>query len=157
VVPTIFVKKLYHRQAPTVGFVNLVMDIAEIQAICLKLKGITEDIKWENHLCFNIGGKMFLVTAPDSFPVSASIKVSDDDFLELPTKKGIIPAPYMARHKWVFLEDINIWTKKQWEHYIGNAYHLVGSRLPAKKRKEYGFEEAVGKPKAVQKPSKKKS
>ena len=132
------------------------MDIEEIQSICMKLEGVTEDIKWENHLCFNIGGKMFLVTAPDNFPVSASIKVSDEDFIELPSKKGIIPAPYMARHKWVFLEDISLWTKKQWTHYIQQAYQLVAAKLPARKRKELGLAAEESPLKSKAKRSKKK-
>ncbi len=115
------------------------MNIEDIQAICKKLKGVTEDIKWENHLCFNIGGKMFLITAPDAFPVSASIKVSDDDFIDLPSRKGFSPAPYLARHKWIFIEDIGLWSSKQWAHYIANAYEIVASKLPAKVRKEIGI------------------
>ena len=132
------------------------MNIEEIQSICLKLNGVTEDIKWEDHLCFNIGGKMFLVTAPDNVPVSASIKVSDENFIELPAKKGIIPAPYMARFKWVFLEDINLWSKKQWEHYIIEAYELVGKTLPLKTRKSLGLESQPKPPQANRKPAKKK-
>ncbi|MCD6065431.1 MAG: hypothetical protein K0S33_257 [Bacteroidetes bacterium] len=115
------------------------MDISEIQKICKKHKGVTEDIKWENHLCFNIGGKMFLVTAPDHVPVSASFKVSDEAFDELSSKKGFMPAPYMARHKWVHLDDIKRVSKKQWEQYIAESYTLVASKLPAKLKKEIGI------------------
>lgn len=132
------------------------MTIEEIQTICKKLKGVTEDIKWEDHLCFNIGGKMFLITAPDKFPVSASIKVSDDDFLELPSKKGIIPAPYLAQHKWILLEDINLWSEKQWTHYITQAYNIVGSKLSAKLRKEYGIIDSPTPPKKIIKRVKRK-
>jgi predicted DNA-binding protein (MmcQ/YjbR family) len=114
------------------------MTIDEIELICKKLNGVTEDIKWENHLCFNVGGKMFLVTAPDNVPCSASIKVSDDEFETLPLREGIIPAPYMARHKWVFLDDINRFSKKQWEHYIREAYQIVASKLSSKTRQALG-------------------
>ena len=44
------------------------MNIPELQQLCKALPGMTEDIKWENHLCFNVGGKMFLVTSPDNVP-----------------------------------------------------------------------------------------
>ena len=50
------------------------MTIDVIQAICAKLPAVTQDIKWENHVCFNVGGKMFMITSPDEVPVSASIK-----------------------------------------------------------------------------------
>jgi predicted DNA-binding protein (MmcQ/YjbR family) len=115
------------------------MNISDIQKICKNHKGVTEDIKWEDHLCFNIGGKMFLVTAPDHHPVSASFKVSDEEFEELSVKPGFMPAPYMARHKWVHLDDITRLSKKQWEQYIQESYLLVASKLPAKTRKEIGL------------------
>jgi predicted DNA-binding protein (MmcQ/YjbR family) len=115
------------------------MTIEDIQLICKKLNGVTEDIKWGDHLCFNIGGKMFLVTAPDQVPPSASIKVSDDDFDVLTSKEGVIPAPYMAKHKWVFLEDINTFTRKQWEQYIPQAYRLIVAKLPAKTQRSLGL------------------
>jgi predicted DNA-binding protein (MmcQ/YjbR family) len=130
------------------------MTIAEIQMICQKLSGMTEDIKWEDHLCFNVGGKMFLVTAPDQVPVSASIKVSDEEFETLPQREGIIPAPYMARHKWVKLDDINRFSKKQWEFYIDEAYKLVGSTLSVKTQKQLGLIPAAEEKKNVIKVSK---
>lgn len=112
------------------------MTIEEIQSICQKFKGVTSDIKWGEHVCFNVGGKMFLITAPDQFPPSASIKVSDEEFVRLPDIEGIIPAPYLARHKWVRLNSISIWTFRQWEHYIETAYKLVFNKLPGKTKKE---------------------
>jgi predicted DNA-binding protein (MmcQ/YjbR family) len=115
------------------------MTVEEIQSITKKLQHVTEDIKWEDHLCFNVGGKMFLVTAPDRHPVSASIKVSDEEFGTLTQREGIIPAPYLARHKWVYLDDINRLKKKEWNKYIIEAYCLVGSKLPAKIRKQLGL------------------
>jgi predicted DNA-binding protein (MmcQ/YjbR family) len=111
------------------------MDIAQLQQLCERLAGVTQDIKWENHLCFNVGAKMFLVTAPDSIPPSASFKASESDFETLCERPGFIPAPYMARHKWVHLDDISKLDKKEWEHYVGLSYALVFSKLPAKIRK----------------------
>jgi predicted DNA-binding protein (MmcQ/YjbR family) len=127
------------------------MTIEDIQRICKQYKGVTEDIKWGDHLCFNIGDKMFLVTVPDQSPPSASIKVSDEDFETLPLKDGIIPAPYMARYKWVYLDDINRFSKNQWELYIKQAYQIVASTLPAKKQIQLGL---VENKKVIAKPSK---
>lgn len=112
------------------------MTIEEIQSICKSYAGVTEDIKWENHLCFNVVGKMFLVTAPDSVPVSASIKVTQEDFELLPQREGIIPAPYMARYKWVYLDDINLFSKAEWEQYLKLAYNEVINKLTAKAKRE---------------------
>jgi predicted DNA-binding protein (MmcQ/YjbR family) len=112
------------------------MTIHEIREICLTFPAVTEDIKWENHLCFNIGGKMFLVTAPDNVPVSASFKTSDEDFSALPNRAGFIPAPYMAHNKWIFVDDINRFAKKDWETYLRKSYNLILSKLSLKFQKE---------------------
>jgi predicted DNA-binding protein (MmcQ/YjbR family) len=114
------------------------MTVEEISKICRKLSQVTEDIKWENHLCFNIGGKMFMVTAPDTSPVTASFKVDDEDFAELTERDGFIPAPYMARYKWVYVDNINRLTRKEWEAYLKKAYALVAAKLPAKIKKTLG-------------------
>src|SRR5688500_20396757 len=92
------------------------MSIEDIQKICKKHRGVTQDIKWENHLCFNVGGKMFLITSPDAVPQSASFKVVAEEFDELCAKKGFMPAPYLAKHKWVHLDDIHRLSAKQWQY-----------------------------------------
>ena len=115
------------------------MTIEDIQKICKKSGSVTEDIKWGDHLCFNVGGKMFLITAPDAVPISASLKVSEETFDELSEKEGFQPAPYLARYNWIWMDDINRLSRKQWESYIAEAYHLVASRLPARVRKEIGL------------------
>ena len=115
------------------------MTIEELQAICKKLKGVTEDIKWEDHLCFNVGGKMFLVTAPDSVPCSASFKATDEDFADLSSKEGFKPAPYLQRYKWIYVDDINRLSKKQWESFISKSYQLTSSKLPSKMKKTIGI------------------
>ncbi len=115
------------------------MTIEEIQQICEELKGVTQDIKWEDHLCFNVGGKMFLITAPDNVPISASLKVSDEAFEELSDIEGFMPAPYLARYKWIWMDDIGRLSKKQWQEYVTTAYTLVASKLPAKTKKQLGI------------------
>ena len=72
------------------------MTLEDIQTICRKLKGVTQDIKWEDHVCFSVGGKMFLITSPDAIPISASVKVSEQTFDELSEREGFMPAPYLA-------------------------------------------------------------
>ncbi len=114
------------------------MNIQEIRELALSLPSVTEDIKWDNHLCFNIGGKMFLVTSPDSFPITASLKVSDEDF-EILVKRGIIPAPYLARHKWIQLDNISRFSSKDWKKYVNFSYQLISSKLPSKVKKEIGL------------------
>ena len=110
------------------------MNLEELRTICLGLEDATEDIKWGHDLCFSIGGKMFLVTSADETPTSASFKVADEDFDELSERKGFKPAPYMARHKWVWVEDINLVSKKEWKQLAEQSYQLVKAKLPKKRK-----------------------
>lgn len=115
------------------------MDLEELRKICLSFPKVTEDMKWENHLCFCIGEKMFLVTGPDQVPVTASLKVSDEEFENLSSKPGCKPAPYLARYKWIYMDNIERLSKKQWEKYAKEAYQLIAAKLPAKTKKELGI------------------
>src|SRR6478672_7846940 len=108
------------------------MNIEELQGLCKSLPLATEDIKWGNDLCFCIGAKMFCVVGLNQSPTSASFKVLDEEFEELSTRKGFIPAPYVARYKWVLVEDINTLSTKEWKHYVTQSYNLVKDKLPAK-------------------------
>src|SRR5215510_3106509 len=111
------------------------MTIEDIQSICKKLPHTTEDIKWETHLCYSIGGKVFIITNPDGSPVTASFKTSDEDFAELSEREGCKPAPYLAKHKWIYVDNISRLKKKEWVVYLEAAYRLVAAKLPAKTRK----------------------
>lgn len=115
------------------------MTIEDIRDLCLGLKGVTEDIKWENHLCFSVGGKMFIITSPDEVPPTASFKVSDEDFDKLTQRAGIIPAPYLARYKWVMVEDIDLLAPAQWKSLLIGAHTMVVKKLPKKQRDRLGF------------------
>lgn len=114
------------------------MTIDDLKQICEALPGTTQDVKWEDHLCFSVGGKMYLVTSPDSVPHTASFKAGDEEFEKLSAMEGFMPAPYMARHKWVLADDISRLSKRDWEKYIPASYALVYARLPAKIKKEIG-------------------
>lgn len=106
------------------------MTIEDIRKICLGFPHVTEDIKWEEHLCFNVGGKMFIITSPDNVPVTASFKVSDEAFDELSDREGFKPAPYLARYKWIFVDDISRMARKEWQQYLQMSYDLVYAKLP---------------------------
>ena len=112
------------------------MTVAEIREIALQLNSVTEDIKWDDHLCFNIAGKMFLVTNPDLIPTTASFKVSADIFDDTISRIGFSKHKYLGRYHWVHLDDINHLPKQQWEKFIFQSYQLVASKLSNKKKKE---------------------
>jgi len=115
------------------------MTTEDIQAICKKLPAVTEDIKWGHDLVFSIGSKMFCVVGLDQSPTSASFKVRDEDFDEICSRQGFKPAPYVAKYKWVWTDDISRMTKKEWEKNIRQSYELVIDKLPTKLKKQLGI------------------
>ena len=115
------------------------MNTEELQKICRKHTGVTEDIKWGHDLVFSVGGKMFCVIGLDQIPVSASFKVNDEEFEEMADREGFRPAPYVAKYKWVLADDINVLSVKEWKSFIAQSYELVAAKLPAKTRKQLGL------------------
>lgn len=107
------------------------MNIETIRSICMALPHVTEDIKWGNDLCFSIGGKMFCV-ASLQVPLTIAIKVTDEEFEQLSVCIGIVPAPYVARYKWILVSDLNVFDKKKWDNYIVQSYNLVKAKLQKK-------------------------
>ena len=116
------------------------MNIQDITNLCSDLKSVTTDIKWEDHLCFNIGGKMFFITSLENKPTTASFKVSDEDFDTLTQMEGLKPAPYLGRYKWVHIDDINRFSEQKWRTLIQQSYHLIASKLSKKNRKTLGID-----------------
>lgn len=114
------------------------MNIEEIQDICKALPAITEDIKWGNDLVFSIGGKMFCVAGLNQSPTTASFKVTDEEFDEMCDRNGFKPAPYVAKYKWVWIDDISNMKKAEWKKYIKQSYDLVKAKLPNKIKKQLG-------------------
>ena len=106
-----------------------------MRELCLSLPGVTEDIKWGADLCFLVGEKMFCVTSIDA-PHSVSFKVTDEQFDEMVARPTIIPAPYMARNKWVNVQERSGLTDAEWDNYVKQSYALVKAKLPKKVQKE---------------------
>ncbi len=111
------------------------MTLEQLREICLSFPHATEDIKWGSDLCFCVGEKMFLVTSLDQKPTSVTFKTTPGEFDLLIEKEGIIAAPYVGRNKWVQVDDVNRFSRKEWSQFARNSYELIVSKLPAKFRK----------------------
>lgn len=126
------------------------MNIELIRDLALSLPSATEGVKWGNDLCFMIGEKMFCVVSLDP-PLKVSLKVTDAEFDDLINTEGILPAPYVAKHKWIMIEDTSVFNKKKWKFYIAQSYDLVKSKLTKKKLIELELLETKDKKRASQK------
>src|SRR4029079_17846367 len=90
-----------------------------LRIVCLKLPGTTEQIQWGADLVFKVGGRMFAVASTEpSAGHRLSFKCSDEGFAELLEQEGIVPAPYMARAKWVALETFDALGDREIEQRI---------------------------------------
>lgn len=114
------------------------MNIDTLRELCQSLPAVTEDIKWGHDLCFSVANKMFCVASLEA-PLTVSFKVKDEEFDELSTSPGLRPAPYVARYKWVLVEDVNKLSRKEWSHYVKQSYELVKAKLPKKVAKQFGL------------------
>lgn len=112
------------------------MNIKQAKALCRTFPGATEDTKWGADLVFSVGTKMFAVTGLDDKAKGISFKVDDDRFLELTDRPGIIPAPYLARAKWVRVDDLKTLSDAEAKELLTRSYELVFGKLTKKLQRE---------------------
>jgi predicted DNA-binding protein (MmcQ/YjbR family) len=108
------------------------MTLDRLRKLCLANPGATEQIQWGADLVFKVGGKMFCVACTEVAPVVTSFKCDDETFAELCEREAIIPAPYMARAKWVALERWDALDDREFKPLLERAYALVKAKLPKK-------------------------
>lgn len=125
------------------------MDVEWLRKVCLSFPNTTEQIQWGSDLLFKVHGKMFAVTPLEPAPVCLSFKCSDETFAELTERPNIIPAPYLARAKWVALEKRDAIARAELADLLRTSYELVLAKLPKKLRESA---ETAGR-KARKKPS----
>ena len=82
---------------------------------------------------------MFCVVSLDG-SFKCSFKVKDEAFEQLINADGFMPAPYMARAKWVLVTNPSRLSKKEWELYIKQSYELVKKKLTKKLREQLGIQ-----------------
>lgn len=111
------------------------MNLEQLQEICLQFKGTTEGIKWEEHLCFMVGEKIFCISGMDE-ACHVAIKVSEEDFDELTEREGIIQAAHFAKRQWIGIQQWHALKPKEWETYLQKSYELVKMKLTKKQQQE---------------------
>ena len=103
-----------------------------VRAFCLSLPGVTEHVQWEDHLVFKVGGKSFAITSFEPRGNFLSLKVSAENFRDLPEREGIIPAPYLARAQWLAIEREDAAPRTEVKELLREAYEIVVRKLPKK-------------------------
>ena len=110
------------------------MTLDTVRAICRRLPGVTEDVKWGHDLCFSVGKKMFLGVDLEP-PHEVAFKCTPEMFAELVERPGIIPAPYAARNMWVMEQELGeTLGQREFEALVKQSYDLVVEKLPKSKQ-----------------------
>ena len=112
----------------------------QIDAFCGKLPAATRAVQWEGVIVFKVGGKMFcLIAPPDHSVARISFKCAPEHYEALSHSDGFRPAPYLARAKWVALDDPKTVTDAELKAYLRRAHAVIAAALPKKKRVELGL------------------
>ena len=115
------------------------MDRAGIRRACLALPAATLDHPFgEHHDAYKVGGKMFAMVGEMG---GVSFKVSEVAYEVLTETGHARPAPYLARAKWVNLEDPSDWAEDELVEHLAIAHGIIAAKLTRKARRDLGLAE----------------
>lgn len=117
---------------------------AEIENFCLALPAATLSVQWGGARVFKAGGKMFAMLEPKACkPHNLYFKAGEISFHILTHMPHIIPAPYLARAHWVYLERLDALKTKELKTYLTRAHAFALASLSKKKRAALGIAEPI--------------
>ena len=114
------------------------MNVEWVRKHCLSLPHTTEMVQWGDHLLFKIGGKMYAALSLSPGGNFLSCKAPPEEFEDLVERPGIIPAPYLAKAKWIALQSEEAMSRAEVKHRLSQSYALVLAKLPKKTRDSLG-------------------
>jgi predicted DNA-binding protein (MmcQ/YjbR family) len=117
------------------------MTRAEFDAHCSALPGTTNVIQWGDASVWKVGSKIFALCSnwgPGSEDAIA-FKCSDLAFQMLCERDGVVPAPYLARAKWVQVRNTAELGDDDIRAYVTEAHQLIAAKLTRKQRAELGL------------------
>jgi predicted DNA-binding protein (MmcQ/YjbR family) len=124
-------------EIPTPGTVLYASEMNTADAIrkfCLAFPQATENLQWEDNLCFKINAKIFATLGLDN--PRLCFKCTPEIFAELIEREDIRPAPYVGRYKWVLLERLDAVSWNELRGLIQQSYEMVSAKAPKPKKKK---------------------
>ena len=119
----------------------------QIDRFCASLPAATRTVQWEGVAVFKVGGKMFCLVAPADHSVGRiSFKSAPEHYDALSRSPGFRPAPYLARAKWVSVDDPASLTDAEMKAYLRRAHAVIAAALPRRKQAELGLAGPVAAP-----------
>ena len=116
------------------------MTPAVFEKVTLALPRATLVVQWGDMRAFKVGPRIFaILSGPSERPRTASFKCSDLGYAMLLERPGVVPAPYLARAKWVMVETLRALPDAELRDRIAQAHRLVVAKLPKKERERLGL------------------
>ncbi len=125
------------------------MTLDEYNAHCKSLTGTTHVVQWGGSHVWKVGGKIFAIselgTGPDKAEpgaegnIAVAFKCADMSYRMLTELPGIIPAPYLARAKWVRVEPDAEFSDADRRAYLAEAHRIISTKLTKKLQAELGL------------------
>lgn len=123
------------------------MTLDEYNAFCNGLTATTTVVQWGGSHVWKVGGKIFAISdlgtgsekSAAGNQIALAIKCADMSYQMLTELPGIIPAPYLARAKWVRIEPDAEFSDDDRKAYITEAHRIISAKLTKKLQKELGL------------------
>ncbi len=108
------------------------MNSDSLLKFCASLPHVKLDRKWGHVMACCIHEKMFALFGMDESGKAEkySFKADPERFLELTDRQGIIPAPYLARAKWVAVVEDKALSQSEAKALLRTAHQLIVRKLP---------------------------
>jgi predicted DNA-binding protein (MmcQ/YjbR family) len=106
-----------------------------IREFCMSLPLTTEEIQWEEHLLFKIGGKMFAMIQLGG--QRCSFKCTPERYAEMVEVPDVVPSSHnMWKYQWVTCERLTALADAEFRELLEASYGLVRAGLPKKAQAE---------------------
>lgn len=125
------------------------MTLDEYNTFCESLTGTTHVVQWGGSHVWKVGGKIFAIselgTGPDKAEpgaegnIAVAFKCADMSYRMLTELPGIVPAPYLARAKWVRVEPDAEFSDADRRAYLAEAHRIISTKLTKKLQAELGL------------------
>ncbi|MCB1518859.1 MAG: MmcQ/YjbR family DNA-binding protein [Hyphomicrobiaceae bacterium] len=116
-------------------------DRETFERFALSLPAATLVHQWGNTAVAKVGGKMFAThgnwDGPDIWQIG--FKCSDMSFRMLPEIEGVYPARYLARARWVSVQEGSALPDDELEAYLRESHRLVAAKLTRSLKAELGL------------------
>lgn len=110
-------------------------------AYCTALKSATHVVQWRGSSVWKVGGKIFAIcsTVGEGQHDKISFKCTDLSYAILCEQAEIIPAPYLARAKWVQVVSAAALSDAELQSYIEEAHAIIAQKLTRVQRAKLGL------------------